>query len=43
MRIAYIGINLNYKNLTSGVGKKLRQQQQIWREYGHDARLFVIS
>jgi len=43
MRIAYVALNLNQRLMLGGVGRKLRQHTAIWREKGHDARLFVLS
>ena len=43
MRIAYVALNLNKRLMLGGVGRKLRQHTAIWREKGHDSRLFVLT
>jgi hypothetical protein len=40
MRIAYVSLHWP-RTITSGVGKKMSDQLQIWRELGHEAQLFM--
>ncbi|HTP01512.1 MAG TPA: glycosyltransferase, partial [Anaerolineales bacterium] len=42
MRIAYVALGVEPRNLAGGVGRKLRTQTAIWAELGHAARLFAL-
>ena len=43
MRIAYVGLYLENKIIHGGVGRKIYSQLNIWREAGHEARLFLLT
>lgn len=43
MKIAYVTITINRKLAVGGVGRKMNMQVGIWREMGHDARIFALS
>jgi hypothetical protein len=42
MRIAYVALGIEPKNLAGGVGRKIRTQTALWVEFGHVARLFAL-
>ncbi len=42
MRIAYISLHWA-RTLSSGVGKKIHRQIEMWKSLGHEARLFMHS
>ena len=42
MRIAYVALGVEPKNMTGGVGRKIESQTTIWTEMGHTARLFAL-
>lgn len=43
MRIAYVALHLNNETMEGGVGGKIRSQIRLWRDMGHEARLFLLS
>jgi glycosyltransferase involved in cell wall biosynthesis len=43
MRIAYVAVHLEKKLMTGGVGAKIKTQVRLWRENGHDVRLFLLT
>lgn len=43
MRIAYIALHFDSRIMNSGVGNKIQTQVRLWRELGHEARLFLLS
>jgi glycosyltransferase involved in cell wall biosynthesis len=43
MRIAYVALHFDSRIMKSGVGNKIQTQVRLWRELGHEARLFLLS
>lgn len=43
MRIAYVVLHLDEGIMRGGVGKKIRRQVNLWREFNHDVRAFILS
>jgi glycosyltransferase involved in cell wall biosynthesis len=42
MRIAYVALGVEQKNMVGGVGRKIRTQMRLWTEMGHESRLFAL-
>ena len=43
MRIAYVTIHVAPEIMQGGVGKKIKSQTGIWREYGHEVSIFSLT
>lgn len=43
MKIAYITINVSPNIMLGGVGSKIKRQISIWKDIGHDVRLFSLT
>lgn len=43
MRIAYVAIHLESKFVMGGVGRKIQTQIKLWKEYGHQVHLFLLT
>ena len=43
MRIAYVTIHVAPEIMQGGVGKKIKNQSDIWREHGHEVTLFSLT
>lgn len=43
MRIAYVTIHVAPEIMQGGVGKKIKSQIDVWREYGHEVTLFSLT
>ncbi len=43
MRIAYVTIHVAPEIMRAGVGKKIKSQMSIWREYAHEVALFSLT
>ena len=42
MRIAYVALQVEPKNIRGGVGEKISSQMGCWLDMGHSARLFAL-
>ena len=42
MRIAYVALGMEPRNMAGGVGRKIKAQVRLWTESGHAARLFAM-
>ncbi len=42
MRIAYVTMHVEPKNMLGGVGQKIKAQTGCWRQFGHSAGLFAL-
>ncbi len=42
MRIAYVALGIEPRNMAGGVGRKIKGQARLWTEMGHSPRLFAL-